>query len=145
VQYNASIFYNIFGQRYYLSLTDTSGNPITYVPLVGTGPSLQASFTWDPQAGIATATTAVNHNVPLGSLAAVRISGTDDTFDGDVLALSTGATTLTYALLSAPVNPLPESGFVNQDENLLAGLTTSSGAAVGWLVYHAQQQQIEYL
>jgi hypothetical protein len=137
VQYNALVPYNMFGQRYYLNLTDLSGNQVAYVPVVGTGPQLTASFTWDEQTGIALATTLGNHNMPLAGLANARVANTGSSFDGDFQVLSTGPTSLTYGLLTDPAVPLPASGQLNFDINLLAGL------GIGLILFHADTMQFE--
>jgi hypothetical protein len=134
-QYNAAVKYNLFGQRFYLAMTDLSNNPVCNVPVVGTGPTLPASFDWDQQAGQADVTTLTDHSVPIGSVAAARVSGTGASFDGEVQLLSTGPAAFTYGLLVDPVISTPVSGAVNFDLNLLQGL------GIGWLTYNESTLQ----
>lgn len=133
-QYNATITYNIFGQRYYLNLTDLAGNLVLCTALVSSGPRLQATFTWTN--GVATVSTMANHNVPVGAVANVRISQTDTLFDGGYRALATGPTTLTYALVTNPNEAEPVLGIASFPLNLTPGL--------GWLVFYEDTQQFEY-
>jgi hypothetical protein len=136
VQYNVSVPYNEFGQRYYVNVTDLSGNPIIFTALVSGGPSLLASLSW--ASGVATATTTINHNVPLGWPVNMRLSQSNSGFDGTYQALSTSPVTLTYPL---PVNPnksMPVTGTVNFDINLLSGL------GIGSLWYQDSTGQFEF-
>jgi hypothetical protein len=135
--YNAEIDYNAFGQRFYLNLTDLSGNQILYCALAETGPSFAAALTWVN--GVATVTLQEPHLVPIGQLALGRISGTDSGFDGmDLLMLAVNATTLTYQLGADPeVEPI--SGLLSFDVNLISGIVPN-----GLFVYHSDTQQFEF-
>lgn len=134
--YNVTVTWNVFGQRYYVNVTDTSGNLILCRGMSETGPGFVSSFTW--LNGIATVTTATPHNVPLGAVANIYVSGTGDTFDGSWQALATGAYTMTYAV-DEPANVLPENGTLSFPLNLIEGYLPG-----GWLLYHADTGQIEY-
>jgi hypothetical protein len=136
VQYNVTVPYNEFGQRYYINVSDLAGTPIIYRSLVSSGPRLQASLSW--ASGVATATTTANLNVPVGVPVNTRIAQSNSGFDGTYQALSTGAMTLTYPLMINPNQPVPIAGIVNFDVNLLGGL------GIGSLWYHFDTQQFEY-
>lgn len=135
-QYNVTITWNVFGQRYYYNVTDLAGNLILCRGLAASGPILSAVFTWGN--GVATATTQAAHNVPVGSLASVNMSQTNSGFDGDVQSLATGPNTLTYALLTDP-GVEPTAGVVNFSLNLVAGYIPG-----GWLLFHLETQQFEF-
>jgi hypothetical protein len=135
-QYLVSTPWNVFGQRYFLKIVDSSGNLILYRSLVATGPQIQGSFSWADN--LATVQCASGHGVPLCGLVNVYISQTDSAFDGFVQALSTGPTTLTYALTTDPQESEPVSGAVNFTINLLAGLN------LGWMILDFPKQQFEF-
>lgn len=138
-QYNATITWNAFAERYYLNLTDTSGNLVLCTAIVSSGPRLGATLTWEDTGfgGVATATTASPHNIPVGQLANVRISQTDTAYDGNWQVLATGASTVTYALVN-PNETQPLAGQLSFDVNLVAPLES------GWLLYHYDLQAFEY-
>jgi hypothetical protein len=136
VTYNATITWNLFGQRFYLNLYDQGGNLILCTALVASGPRIPATFVWNsPQT--ATATTLTPHNVPLGQIAQVRMSETDSGFDGSVQALGTGPNTLDYTIANPNVAQ-PAVGIVDFALNLVASLQ------IGWLLYHWELQQFEF-
>jgi hypothetical protein len=135
-QYNATVTQNVFGQDFYLNLTDANGNPIIACEVNGGGPQLQASLMWS--ASIATVTTTLPHNVPVGAVAKLRVSNTGTAFDGNWQMLATGANTLTYAL-SNPNEAAPISGTVDQPLNLIGSVIPG-----GWLYYHEDTTQFEF-
>jgi hypothetical protein len=138
VTYSATVTWNIYSQRYYLNLSTTAGVLVLSVPVIGSGPQLGATLTWDDQAGgVATVVTASAHNVPIGQLANIRISQTGTAFDGNWQALATGAMTLTYALANPDENQ-PLSGQLSFDVNLVAAL------GAGWLIYRNSGTVFEY-
>lgn len=134
-QYQVMIPWNIFTPGYYLSLSDLQGNQILYRALTSSGPSLQAVFAWSEQVvGVATA---VAHNVPVGSLAMVRVSQTNLGFDGFYNALAVGPTQLTYEL---DVNPQAAAqGTLSFPLNLVQGVLDDC-----FLFYSDTTQQFEY-
>jgi hypothetical protein len=143
VPYIATITWNIFGERYYLNLTDLAGVLVLSRALVSSGPRFGASVTWAN--GSAIVTTAANHNVPIGWAANMRVSQTGTSFDGNYQALSTGRQTLIYPLQIRPQAPLPQSGVVSFDVNLVDGVTDSKGNFLGsFLLYHCDTQQFEF-
>ena len=136
--YSATIQWSVFGQRWYLNLMDATGASVLFTALVGSGPRLQAALSWSGPPNLATATTTVPHNVPVGQLANIWVSQTDSPFDGGWQALSTSPTTLTYAL-DNPLEALPLNGVLSFPLNLVAGVV-----AGGWLLFHWDTQQLEY-
>lgn len=138
VQYNATVTWNIFGQRYYLNLYDLAGNLVLATAIVASGPVISSTFQWAATGGgLATITTEAPHNVPIGQLASVRVALTDSAFDGDWQVLSTGPTTLTYAL-GNPSSNQPLTGQISFDLNIAAPL------GAGRLLYHYSTQQFEF-
>jgi hypothetical protein len=140
VQYNAVVTWNMVGKRYYLQLSDTSGNLLLCRSIVSSGPVLAATLTWEDDGvnGLATAATATVHNVPIGQLANIRVSQSGTGFDGSWQALSTGADMLTYAL-SNPDENQPVTGQLSFDVNLVATLNLG-----GILLFHYDSSSFEF-
>lgn len=139
VQYNATVTWNLYAQRYYLNLTDTGGNLVLCTAVVGSGPRLPATLTWEDNgfSGLATATTMAAHNIPVGSVANVYISQTETDFDGAWQVLATGAMTVTYPL-NNPNENQPLAGMLSFPVNLVQALGN------GWLLYDYATQTFEY-
>lgn len=136
VQYIVSLPWNELGQRYFINVTDLSGNPILYRGLAATGPTLAATLAWGD--GVASANMTLPHNVPVGQLVNIRISQSNTGFDGKFQALSVAPTTLTYQLPVNPQQSLPIAGKVNFDLDLLAGI------GIGSIFWHEETGQFEY-
>lgn len=134
-QYNAQINSNAFGQRWYLVLTDLSGNLILCRALAESGAGMQASFAYALPNAVATTVSA--HNIPVGTTANLAVSGTSSGFDGSYTCLATSPTTLTYAIPNPDI-PTPITGTITYQVNLLAGYN------IGTLLWHADTQQFEY-
>jgi hypothetical protein len=135
--YQVTVYWNIFGLRFYVQVADLSGNIIVYRALVGGGPSFQSTFTWDE--GTVTAALAAPHNVPVGQLASIYVSQTGQ-FDGTWHGLSTGPNSLTFDIETPPSMSNAISGVVNlQPINLVQGYI--SGA---FLTYSEATQQFEF-
>lgn len=133
-QYNVVVTWNEFGQRYYINVYDLASNLILARSLVSSGAKLAATFSW--ASNYVTAVTSGSHNVPVGQMAAIQVSGTGLGYDGSFQALASSPTALTYVLASNP--SAPGNGNVSQDINLLAGYFTSS------LVFRGATQQFEF-
>ena len=134
--YAVTVTWNVFDQRYYINLSDLSGNLILCRGISASGPVLEAGLGWAN--GVATATTTVPHNVPVGTLVDAVIAQTNSGFDGEVMALATDAITLTYPLLTDPNQAVPLTGTVGFPLNLL------DGYGLGTLLFHEDTQQFEY-
>lgn len=135
-QYIVTVPWNEFGQRYYINVSDLSGNLIAYRGLSASGPTLAATLVWEE--GVAIASVVVPHNVPIASIVNVRISQSATGFDGVYQALSIDPLTLTYLLPVNPKQALPIAGKVNFDLDLLAGY------GIGSLFWHEDTQQFEF-
>lgn len=134
VVYNVIVTWNVFGQRFYLNLYDVSGDLVLARALSSSGAALVASLSWANS--IATAVLPQPHLVPIGSVAAIDVSGTGVEFDGAFEALATNEVTLTYPLA---VNPGEAAqGVASFDLNLLAGYN------LGTLLFHEDSQQFEF-
>ncbi len=135
--YNAVVPTNLFGQRFYLSLTKPNGAPLVNLPLVGSpiGITIQA-LTWAH--GIVTATTQVPHGYRIGSRINLTMTGcVPAVFNGSIQMLVTGPQTLTWLI---PTDPglATVLGVVSYDINLVGGYFTSSK-----LVYRIPSQNFE--
>lgn len=100
--YTATITWNLFGQRWYLNLTDSGGNLIISTAVVSSqDPQQITSISWD--GNVVTIETAVPHWIPLGALAQVYLSANvPDDYNGMVTVTAAGPTTLTYELDTDP-------------------------------------------
>ena len=101
-EYTAYVKWNIFGQRYYVHLYDSSGTLIFCRPLISSGDGIQIdSMTWDN--GIVTVTTTEDHGYMFGEIIPLNISGSTPTDYNDVFeCLVTGTDTFTFKLDSNP-------------------------------------------
>jgi hypothetical protein len=136
VQYNVTVPSNAFGERYYINVSDLSGNLILYRALTESGPSFQASLTWAK--AVVTAALTSNHNVRMGELANLRISQSNSPFDGTYQGLAVNATTFTFALPADPNVQVPVRGTLDFPLDLLAGY------GIGSLFFHFETQQFEF-
>jgi hypothetical protein len=146
-QYTVSVTWNLFGNRWYVTIRDVSGNLILMRPMVGSGAKIQAVLTWAN--GTATAALASAHNIPVGSVANVEVTDTGLTYDGFWRALATDALTLTFQLPTDPTQ-YGVTGNVSQDVNLIGGQPSSydsNGNPATFfsstLIYRSSSQQFE--
>lgn len=113
---------NAFGERYYVQVSDLSGNLVVYRAIVSSTAKIQAAFSWAN--GTAMAVLSSPHNVPIGAVARVTVSDTDGLYDGTFLALATSSTVLTFPMATDP--GATASGSTSQDVNLVAGYFSTS-------------------
>ena len=119
--YNVVLTYNLVGQRYYVTIYDLSGNLIVSRGLVTSTATNSATFSWAD--GIASVSTSQPHGIALGSVARVTVSNTGGSgYDGVFPMLSTGSTSLQYAL---PANPAASGGNVTSSASGSAPTTVS--------------------
>jgi hypothetical protein len=126
IQYNVATLWNIFGNRWYISVTDLSGALILMCPVVGSGAKIQGQLSWNNW--MATAALDSAHNVPVGAVANIEVSGTGLGYDGTWRAWAVDALTLAYTLPTDP-GQYGVTGNVNQDVNLLANTPSSYDSA----------------
>jgi hypothetical protein len=144
IQYVVVVTSNVFREDYFVNLYDLSNNLIVCRALAESGPSFQASLTWD--AGTGTASLTVPHNVPVGALADLRISNTGTGFDGKYRGEAVDEMTLTFDLSADPNQPVAINGTLSFDLDLLAGYVISADnpQPIGSLYFHDETQQFEY-
>ncbi len=137
VQYTVSVKWNVFGQRYYVVVSDLSGNVLINRPLIACGPQFTVLLTWAD--GVATAATVGAHNVPVGSVANAWVSRTGSGFDGGYQVLATTPTILIYPLASNPNTASPATGALGFNLNLVESII-----AGGYLLFRYETQQFEF-
>lgn len=102
--YNLMVTWNLFGQRYYLSCFDQSGNRIFTVPVI-TSPetSLLSSLSWDAATLMVTATCVAPHGLTIGSVVNLTIAGcTPSGYDGAYQVNVVDPYSFTYSAASDP-------------------------------------------
>lgn len=104
VVYAASVQWNAFGQRWYISLATMNGLPIFNQALVGSMPAVQIqSLNWAN--GQVTMVCAEPHTFNIGDTNIISVSGClPDAYNGKFLAYATDLLTLVYPLAQAPGN-----------------------------------------
>jgi hypothetical protein len=135
-QYTVTILWNVFGQRYYIQVTDLSGNLIIFRAMTSSGPTIISQLSWSN--GVATVTTSLPHNVPVGWAVNINIGQSNTGFDGDYQGLSTGPNTITYPLAVNPLQSATITGNLNFLVNLIEGYIDDT------LVFFAASQQFVY-
>lgn len=135
-QYTALVNWNLFGQRYYLNVSDLEGNLVACLALVGSPDSVNLqALSW--LRGRVTAVTAVPHGYPVGSSIELTVSGvTPDDYNGTYLCLVTAANQLQYDLADFP-GASTGLGRVSYDIDLMGGYFAST------LVFRSGSQQFE--
>jgi len=125
VTYVATIEWNIFGQRWYLNLSDGNGNLIVYKAVVSSQDQQSlAALTWDR--GVVTATTTAPHGIPVGRQAILLIQGnTPAAYNGIFLVTSQSPTEFTYEISTDP-GALVQLGTSGGFVDLTAGLFQTS-------------------
>ena len=118
-QYTVTILWNVFGQRYYIKVEDLSGNLIIFRALTSSGPTIISQLSWVN--GVATVTSSLPHNVPVGWAVNINVGQSNSGFDGNFQGLSTGANTITYNLSSNPNESASITGNLNFLVNLIQG------------------------
>lgn len=133
--YAATIVWNVFGQRWYLNLTDTQGNLLISTAVVSSqDPQGISSITWADN--LVTVETTSPHWLPLGSQARVYVSGyAPDAYNGLQTVNITGPSSFTYQLDSDP-GETTVAGTFGSVIDLSAGLAGDS-----MLLYYAATNQ----
>lgn len=100
--YTAVVTWNLFGQRWYLNLTDSNGDLVISTAVVSSqDPQAISSMSWS--GNVVTIQTTSPHWIPLGQQARVYFSGNvPSAYNGLVTATATGPSTLTFALDDDP-------------------------------------------
>lgn len=119
-QYTATVRWNLFGRRYYISLSTLDGTPVFNVPLVESpaGITLQA-LAW--AFGKVTATALAPHGLPIGATVNLTVSGCLPVgYNGAQTVFVTGESMFTYQLMANP-GALVQAGAAAYDINLAGG------------------------
>jgi hypothetical protein len=123
--YSALIKWNIFGQRYYIHLYDSSGALVLCKPLIGseTGVALD-SLSWS--LGTVTATTPNPHRFPMFQIVSLNVSGcSPEGYNGIYDAVITGEYSFTYSVESNPESSTTP-GYVGPEINIVNGYFINS-------------------
>ena len=146
-QYIVTATFNVFGNRWYINISDLSGNLILSRPMTGSPPKIQASLTWADWMATASLTSA--HNVPIGAVVSIDVTDTGLTYDGTWRAWAVDPMTLAFTLQTDP-GQYGITGNVAQDVNLIANTPSSydsSGNPATFfsssLIFRFAQQQFE--
>lgn len=137
--YIATVPWLTFGQRWYLNLTDVSGNSIAFLPVIGsaTGTNIE-SISWDQNSQTVTVVTAEAHGWNPYTTATLTVSGVSPTaFNGTFSCFVVDDVTLTYLLASDP-GMMTQSGTISYDINILGGYFQTST-----MVFRQASQQFE--
>lgn len=134
--YTMTVTWNLFAQRYYITLTDQSGNRILTAALVGSPVGQPVSaISWANSS--VTVTTLDPHGLPVGRVSKVTIEDcTPDEYNGTFQVLVINRQQFTYKLATDP-GAATVLGAVNRNINLVPGLFAST------VVYREPNRQFE--
>lgn len=141
--YNATVPSLLYGNRYYLNLTAADGTLIWFGAISGSKPAIQLqAISWAN--GVVSAQTATPHGYPVASSVTLDVSGvTPSGYNGQVAAMSTGPTTLSWLLGQNP-SPATVFGQISQDINLIGGVPDQNGNYFSSsIVFRTGTQQFE--
>ena len=132
VTYNAVVTWNLFGQRYYISLFTLDGTPVFNLPLIGSESAVNlSSLSWS--LGVVTATIDVSapaystRRLKPGRLINLTVSGAEpDAYNGQIQAVAQSQSTFTYPLPGANPGPVTNLGTVSYDISLTSGYFNST-------------------
>ncbi|HUZ33900.1 MAG TPA: hypothetical protein VMV19_17600 [Xanthobacteraceae bacterium] len=135
-QYNCTVTWNLYGQRYYLNVAALDGTAVVTTPLVASPSSVPlASLTWAN--GTVTAVTQAPHGYAVDLTIALTIENcAPAAYNTNVLALVVNATTLTWPLLPDP-GPATAVGLIDWTLNLVEGYFETST-----LIFRNQQFEV---
>lgn len=142
--YNATVTWNVFGQRWYLNLYSLNGVLIVSQPLIASpsGVTIE-SLSWST-IGIVTATTEAPHGYTIGSVVALTISGaTPSAYSGLFDCLIISPTEFQYDLAPDP-GAATSFGVANFNLNLVGGFSDENGSPfTSSLVFRETSSQFE--
>lgn len=136
VQYSVVVNWNLFGQRYYINVSDLEGNLVACLPLIGSSGSLNLQgLTWDR--GRVTAQASGVHGYTVGQTLELTMSGVSpDAYNGTFECLVTTEDEFQYDLAGFP-GAVTIPGTVSYDIDLMAGYFSST------LVFRQAASQFE--
>ena len=125
--YKANVTWNIFGQRWYLTLSDQSGNVIVHTAIVESPPFFSiTSLSWDGERQLVTIETVAPHNLPLGAVIDLTLrEASPDVFNGKWEMTVASPTSLTFEMATDPGQPVLLGNF-GRDIDLTAGYFSTS-------------------
>jgi len=123
--FQASVPWNLSGQRYYINLIDPNGIRVMTLPLVGSRDAVSMqNITW--KNGIVTVTTTVPHQFMMGKTIDLYVLGVLPVeYNGLVRVLVSGLSEVQYKLTANP-GPYSQLGVLDYVLNLAAGYFTST-------------------
>jgi hypothetical protein len=124
--YNATVPSLLFGNRFYLNLMASDGTLVLFSAISGSKPQVQLqSISWAN--GIVSAVTTTPHGYKVASSTTLTIAGcTPAGFNGQVQAMSTGPSSLSWLLAQNP-GPATVFGTIDQPVNLIGGVPDENG------------------
>lgn len=136
-QYNVTVPWCLFGQRFYVQCSTLSNSLVFYLPLIGSQDSIPLQgISWVPNT--VTATTKIPHGYQVGSVANISIRGTSpDAYNGTYLCSIISSTQFSYTLTSDP-GAVSVLGAVSYDINIAGGYFSQSS-----LIYRTNNSQFE--
>lgn len=124
-QYSASVTWNLYGQRWYLNLTQLNGTPVFTLPLIGSPDGVaidSVSWSFDK----VTAVTSRPHGYTIGQTVLLTLSGfLPAAYNGTVLVLIVDPVTFTYSLPGDP-GDATQLGAEIYNNNLAGGYFSDS-------------------
>jgi hypothetical protein len=141
--YIVSCAWNVFGQRWYFTISDVNNNPVVTRPLTGSTTALSlTSLVWEN--GMVTGTW-INYDLAyplpfiLGGFANLTIAGcSPDVYNGTFLCLFSAPNTFQYKYSFADPGNITTLGTVVYNINLLQGYFQTSA-----MVFRTENQQFE--
>jgi hypothetical protein len=135
------VTWGLAGQRWYVNLYDQTGALVFYLPLIASpSPAATASLTYDGVTQLATVTTASPHNLKIGSIVEMTVSGvTPSAYNGVFhMEVVSGPSMLKYPLTTDPGGPATSQGSIGRDINIAGGYFQTST-----LIFRDATQQFE--
>lgn len=130
--YNAIVTWNLFGQRYYVSLYTLDGTLVFNLPLIGSEGAVNlASLSWKlgvATATLDTATPGINtRRYKTGSLVNLTVSGVlPDAYNGSVQASVQSGNSFSYPMPGSDPGSAVQLGVFSYDISLTAGYFDST-------------------
>lgn len=123
--YGATVTWNAYGQRWYLNLSDLSGNLIIARAITSSDdPKPISSISWSY--GVVTANVVTRHFLRLGSVVNLRISGASpDGYNGVYACRITGPSSFEYDLSTNPGQQVAAGNYVGIIDLTQGAFTTS--------------------
>lgn len=125
--YLATVLWNLFGQRWYLTLQDQAGSTVFTQPLVPSQVGVQISTaSWDFNAQAVTVTAQDPHGYAIGATVNLTFSGmTPGGYNGTFSCFVTSDTEVEYSALTDP-GVATAFGVISYNVNMVAGYFETS-------------------